>query len=90
MDLILVGINHRSAPIEIREQVALTDDEVREVLARMPRTTFSLKLFVLSTCNRTEFYGLSLDNGAAELYIRDLIDSKKRIELDKHPGYAYT
>ena len=35
MDLILVGINHRSAPIEIREQVALNDEEVREILARM-------------------------------------------------------
>jgi glutamyl-tRNA reductase len=31
-----------------------------------------------------------LDNGAAELYIRDIIDSRKRIDLGTHPGYAYT
>jgi glutamyl-tRNA reductase len=90
MDLILVGVNHRSAPIEIREQVALSDEEVLEVLARMRLDDVLAEVLVLSTCNRTEFYGLSLDNGAAELYIRDILDSKKRIGLDKHPGYAYT
>ena len=90
MDLILVGINHRSAPLEIREQVALSDDDVREILSRMKKEKVLSEVLVLSTCHRTEFYGLTADNGTAELYIRDLIDGKKKINLEKHPGYAYT
>jgi glutamyl-tRNA reductase len=90
MDLILVGINHRSAPIEIREQVALSEEEVRDVLSRTRSEGVLSEVLVLSTCHRTEFYGLSLDNGVAELYIRNILDSRKRIELNKHPGYAYT
>jgi glutamyl-tRNA reductase len=90
MELILVGINHRSAPLEIREQVAMNQDEVREVLVRMRGDKVLSEVLVLSTCHRTEFYGLSSDNGAAEIYIRDLIDYRKKIDLGKHPGYAYT
>lgn len=90
MDLIVVGLNHRTAPLEVREQVAFSEPEIHELLSRM-RTDHTLaEALVLSTCNRTEFYGLSADNGAAELYIRDLIVSSKRINLAAHPGYAYT
>lgn len=90
MELILVGINHRSAPLEVREQVAMNDDEVREILSRMREEGALSEVLVLSTCHRTEFYGLTPENRAAELYIRDHIDNKRKIELEKHPGYAYT
>ncbi len=90
MDLILVGISHRTAPIEIRERVALSDIEVQEVLSHIRMDKTLAEGLVLSTCNRTELYGLSVDNGAAELYIRKLIDAKNRIDLPHHPGYAYT
>ncbi len=90
MDLILVGINHRTAPLEVRERVAFSDSEILEVLSRIRTENTLAEGLVLSTCNRTEFYGLSLDNGAAELYIRKLMDAGNRIDLSRHPGYAYT
>ena len=90
MELILVGINHRSAPLEIREKVALNEDEVRNVLDRIRQDDVLAESMVLSTCHRTEFYGISFDNGAAELYIRDLLDARKHVDLAGHPGYAIT
>ncbi len=90
MDLIVVGISHRTAPIEIRERIALSEIEVQEVLSRIRMDATLAEGLLLSTCNRTEFYGLSRDNGAAELYLRNLIDTKNRIDLSNHPGYAYT
>ncbi len=56
MDFKAVGISYHDAPLEIREQVALSDGEVREFLFRL-RDTFDLgESLVVSTCNRTEIY----------------------------------
>jgi glutamyl-tRNA reductase len=90
VNLIVVGLNHRTAPVEVRERVAYDEREAEEVLARARKDEILSEAFLLSTCNRTEFYGLSNDNGSAEMYIRKLIASTKRIDLSAHPGYAFT
>jgi glutamyl-tRNA reductase len=90
MDLIVVGLNHRTAPVEVRERVAYDEREVQGVLARTRSDDVLSEAILLSTCNRTEFYGLSNDNGSAEMYIRGLIAATKQVDLTAHPGYAYT
>ena len=90
MDLIVVGMNHRTAPVDVREKVAFSEPEVRDVLERTKSESTLSEAILLSTCNRTEFYGLSNDNGAAEMYIRTLLAEHKSVRLDSHPGYAYT
>jgi glutamyl-tRNA reductase len=90
VDLVVVGLNHRTAPLEVRERVAFTEDEIQSVLSRARSEQVLAEAILLSTCNRTEFYGLSNDNGAAELYIRKLLDEAKSVDLASHPGYAYT
>jgi glutamyl-tRNA reductase len=55
--LFAFGINHRTAPVEIREKLFLSDEEVRSFLALVaPELPECL---VLSTCNRTEVYGVT-------------------------------
>jgi glutamyl-tRNA reductase len=90
MDLIVVGLNHRTAPLEVRERVAFDEREVHGVLSLARSENVLSEAILLSTCNRTEFYGLSNDNGAAEMYIRGLIAKTKQVDLSAHPGYAYT
>ncbi len=90
MNLLVVGMNHRTAPIDVREKVAFSDSEIRDILSRTRAEETLGEVLVLSTCNRTEFYGLSTDNGAAEMYIRNLIAQQKKVDLAAHPGYAYT
>lgn len=90
MDLIVVGMNHRTAPVEVREKVAFSEDEILDVLDRARQEPTLAEAILLSTCNRTEFYGLSTDNGAAEMYIRKLLAERKNVDFDTHPGYAYT
>ena len=55
--LFAFGINHKTAPVEVREKLFLSDAEVREFLAlvddKLP------ECLVLSTCNRTEIYGVT-------------------------------
>ncbi len=90
MDLIVVGLNHRTAPLEVRERIAFDENEVVAALSRTLKERVLSEAILLSTCNRTEFYGLSTDNGAAEMYIRGLIAKAKSVDLTAHPGYAYT
>ena len=90
MDLIVVGLNHRTAPVEVRERVAYGDQEAQTLLRSTRSEQVLSEALLLSTCNRTEFYALSNDNGAAEMYIRRLIARTKDVDLAAHPGYAYT
>src|SRR6186997_336668 len=55
--LFAFGINHKTAPVEIREKLHLRDDEISAFLAELK--TSLTECVVLSTCNRTEVYGVS-------------------------------
>lgn len=57
--ILSVGINHRTAPIQVRERYALSRDETSRVYETLYDRESVPELFVLSTCNRTEIYGVS-------------------------------
>ncbi len=57
MSVVVFGINHRTAPLEIRETLWLSSDEVRSVITDFKAHYFS-ECFLVSTCNRTELYGV--------------------------------
>ncbi len=54
--LFAVGINHKTAPVEVREKVYIHEEEIPEFLAKLKETLD--ECMVLSTCNRTEIYGV--------------------------------
>ncbi|MHC5159678.1 MAG: glutamyl-tRNA reductase, partial [Planctomycetota bacterium] len=56
MQIILVGINHKTAPVEIREQLACDSQLVSEALGQLKRDYPSCEFVLLSTCNRVECY----------------------------------
>lgn len=58
----LVGLSHKSAPIEVRERVALSGDALKEALGELRRSDGVKEALVVSTCNRVEVYV----QGAAE------------------------
>ena len=60
MSLLSFGINHKTAPIAVREQVAFASDQVEHALHLLTADAAVLGAAILSTCNRTELY-LSLD-----------------------------
>ena len=56
MSLIAFGLNHRTAPVNIREQVAFPPDRLDEALADLRASVGVEEAAILSTCNRTEIY----------------------------------
>ncbi len=59
MTLAVLGVNHRTAPLEVRERIAYPPHEVPHALARVVSAEAGERaggVVLLSTCNRTEFY----------------------------------
>ncbi len=58
MDLLIVGVNHNTAPIDIREKVAFTPEQLGDALLDLKSNHKLDELTILSTCNRTEIYAI--------------------------------
>jgi glutamyl-tRNA reductase len=67
MRLQILGLNHNTAPVEIREQVVFAGDEVGRALGCLSEMDGVEEAVLLSTCNRTEFYVLTSDAGRERL-----------------------
>lgn len=59
MSLLVVGLNHRTAPIELREHVAFAPAQAREAIQQLTREGVLEEAVIVSTCNRSEVYGVS-------------------------------
>ena len=64
MPLQIFGLNHNTAPVEIREQVIFSGDDVARALSQLLDLDGIEEAVLLSTCNRTEFYVVSSDGGS--------------------------
>jgi glutamyl-tRNA reductase len=65
MTLFACGLSHRTAPLEIREPLALDEDALRDVLRDLVATEVVGEAVILSTCNRVEVYGVAAVPGEA-------------------------
>ncbi|MFY9691285.1 MAG: glutamyl-tRNA reductase [Candidatus Acidiferrales bacterium] len=57
--IVLIGCNHRTAPVELRERVAFTQEQALHAAAELRRQGILEEAVVLSTCNRSELYGVA-------------------------------
>ena len=96
MSLITLGLNHKTAPVEIREQVAFTPERMPEALKQLQSLPGVSEAAILSTCNRTEIY-CSIDNDSADIdsiknkdqQIIDWFSQFHHISLDTLREYLY-
>ena len=65
MRLLLLGINHNSAPLSLRERVAFVPEQIHVALRDGVAAGLGEEMAILSTCNRTEIYALAGDDDLA-------------------------
>ncbi len=58
MEIVLVGLNHRTAPVEVRERVSFTTEQAKRAAEELRARGILEETLVLSTCNRSEVYGV--------------------------------
>jgi glutamyl-tRNA reductase len=71
MDLICVGLNHRTAPVEVRERFAVAPSKLGDAARDLLEKTGAKEAVVISTCNRTELY--VADNGEVMSRLYELL-----------------
>ena len=76
MNLLALSINHKTAPVELREAVYLTEDEIKALIKDAKKSLLKEGL-ILSTCNRTEIYGVPQNDGITHLQIQEFIQKNK-------------
>jgi glutamyl-tRNA reductase len=64
--VLVLGLSHKTSPVEQREKAALSDSEARGLLAELAASEAVAEAVALSTCNRTEIYVCSPDPARAE------------------------
>ncbi len=82
MPLKIIGLNHTTAPIEIREQVVFSGDDIGPALRRLIALPSVNEAVILSTCNRTELFVDATDDGEQELANWLKAEQKLGSELD--------
>jgi glutamyl-tRNA reductase len=58
MHILAVGLNYRTAPVEIREKFAISEQQLPDALRQLKRTRSILECVMVGTCNRTEIYAV--------------------------------
>jgi glutamyl-tRNA reductase len=86
MSLVVLGLNHRTAPIEVRERIVFDAGRLPAALASLRALPGMQEALIVSTCNRTELYCVVEDAGAVGGWLADasggipLADCLYRIE----------
>ena len=96
MNLIVVGLSHKTAPVEVREQLAFKPTGLSEVCRRITNGSDTREAMVLSTCNRVEVYAVadSPERGFASVsgFLSGCTDHLTPRDLEPHlyhyPGNA--
>lgn len=76
MNLISVSVNHRTSPVELRENFHLNEDEIKQLTIDLKSSLFT-EGFIISTCNRTEIYGLPKDQSTNFMDIQKFLLERK-------------
>ena len=78
MNIQLLGISHKTAPVQIRALFAFTDENKKELMMRICTQEGIRECVLLSTCNRTELYTVSEE----KISVRSVMTAMQRILLD--------
>jgi glutamyl-tRNA reductase len=78
MNLLGISINHRTAPVDLREALHLSEEEIRNLIQQTKDKILSEGI-IISTCNRTEIYGIPKQDGITHLDLQKLVTNFKSV-----------
>jgi len=88
MSLVTFGINHKTAPVDIREKVAFGPDIMGDALQKLVAVPDVREAAILSTCNRTEVYCDTEDKKSGSIF--DWFSTFHKLDQSEVKPYAYT
>ncbi|MBM6551604.1 glutamyl-tRNA reductase [Marinomonas ostreistagni] len=89
MPLITVGVNHKTAPVSIRERISFAPEKMVEALNSLVSEADAKEAVIVSTCNRTELY-CAVEDGVQEEQIIRWLGQYHQIEPAELGQFCYT
>jgi glutamyl-tRNA reductase len=89
MNIISVGVNHKTAPIEIRERISLTETQNKEFITGLISGGLAHEAMVVSTCNRTELYVVPALEEVTGDYLKEYLISFKDARNEVRPEHFF-
>ena len=90
MQIILIGINHKTAPIEVRERLACDAEQVADELNNLRESFSGSEFAILSTCNRVECYAVvDKVSGPKPQELAERLTDSRSVTLAKIEKYLY-
>jgi glutamyl-tRNA reductase len=89
MHLVVLGLNHNTAPVEVREKLHVPDDALGDVLKAL-KTEGAAEAVIISTCNRTEVYVTGASAEESSSAVTQVLATRFDIERTWLQDYTYT
>jgi glutamyl-tRNA reductase len=89
MKLLLTGLNHRTAPVEVRERIAFEEAALPEALAKLRQRPGVHEGLILSTCNRVEVSVTADDGADAQAAVEGFLAETRKVEPSWVKPYLY-
>lgn len=89
MKLLLTGLNHRTAPVEVRERLAFEDKALPQALDDLKRRPGLLEGMILSTCNRVEVAVTADEQADVESAVEGFLADSRHVERAWVTPYLY-
>jgi glutamyl-tRNA reductase len=89
MEIFAVGLNYKTAPVEVREKLAISEDNYPDILGKINRLPTVFESCILSTCNRVEIYGISDNPEEAYLDILKILSSYSGLKVDELKKHVF-
>ena len=90
MKIVVLGLNHKTAPVEIREKLAFDTAETSRALCELKKRFDQAEFILVSTCNRVELYCAGKHcQGADTAKLAEFLSEFHNIELDKFRQFLY-
>lgn len=90
MEIVVIGLNHRTASVELRDRMAFSHEQACEASEQIRSHGVAKEIVILSTCNRTELYGVPNGHGgnSAEMMEKCFV-SYQKLQLEDVRGAFY-
>lgn len=89
MKLIVIGLNHKTAPLEVRETLAFSSEKIPAFLQKVLDANFLEEAMLLSTCNRVEVYGVTNHPEKASVQIQKCLSEFHGLILESFQNHLY-
>lgn len=87
MHILVVSLNHKIAPVHIREQMTFNDEELKEAVTKLRQSKSILECVIVTTCNRTEVYVVCDQLHTGKYYTKAFLAEWFSLEIDIFEPY---